>query len=376
MKNRNYGIDILKIISMFFILILHIDTQGGLFNTVETGSKEYAVILILEIISICAVNVYGIISGYLSYSKYENKPDNSYNFKRLIYLWFQVVFYSFIISLMFVVFGDASLTKKDLLLIFLPVANRYLWYFTAYFLLFFFMPIINSFVKNTGKKTLIVILISILVVYSLYQSFFLELGDFTFTNRGYNVWWLMILFLIGATIKKTNMFENKSTCKLIVMLLIAYFITYLYKILISVCNSSFILKFENFLFQYISPSYVVIAILWVTIFRRININSKLKLLIKFLPMLSAATFGVYVIHLHPYIWQYIDGSFVFILNYNIALEPLFVIVFAFIGLIIMLLIDIIRSKLFKLLKVDDFCKKIDEVIRLVLNYIVCFLNRS
>lgn len=55
MKNRNYGIDLLKILSMFFIIVLHINSRGGLFSAVEITSSYYKVILILDIICVSAV---------------------------------------------------------------------------------------------------------------------------------------------------------------------------------------------------------------------------------------------------------------------------------------------------------------------------------
>ena len=127
MKNRIYGIDVLKVLSMFFILVLHINSNGGLLNNVPVGSKKFAIVLILEIICLCAVNIYGIISGYLSYSKYDSNTSKVYNFKRLIYLWIQVVFYSFITTIILVALGKIEVSRKDMLLIFLPVANKYLW---------------------------------------------------------------------------------------------------------------------------------------------------------------------------------------------------------------------------------------------------------
>ena len=374
MKNRIYGIDVLKVLSMFFILVLHINSNGGLLNNVPVGSKKFAIVLILEIICLCAVNIYGIISGYLSYSKYDSNTSKVYNFKRLIYLWIQVVFYSFITTIILVALGKIEVSRKDMLLIFLPVANKYLWYFTAYFLLFFFTPVINSFVKNSSNRVVIAVLIPIIVLFVFYQSFVKDyIGNFTFTNEGYSVWWLLILFYIGAVIKKTNLGKNISSKKLLLCLVAVYIISFSWKFFIPILANKveFLKYYGNFLFEYISPSNVFAAIIYVLLLIRIKVNSNLAKNI--LPTLSAATFGVYVMHLHPYVWtNIIRNSFVFILDYNIYFEPLIVIIIALIGLIIMLVIDIVRTKIFKLFRVDKLCEKIDSLFNNIQN---SFINK-
>lgn len=75
MQERNYGIDFLRIISMFMIVILHILGNGGILASVQIGSSNYHLAWILEIASYCAVNCYALISGYVgiySVHKYSN----------------------------------------------------------------------------------------------------------------------------------------------------------------------------------------------------------------------------------------------------------------------------------------------------------------
>lgn len=215
MKNRNYGIDLLKILSMFFIIVLHINSRGGLFSAVEITSSYYKVILILDIICVSAVNIYGLISGYVSYSQYEEKKESDkYSFKRIIYLWLEVVFYSLITYIILWIFGKEKFNCKSLISIFFPISTNYVWYFSAYALLFLFMPMINSFVKNTNNRLLISLMILIFLFFSIIQSITIEpFKDFTFLNRGYSVWWLLILFYFGAVIKKTSFGKNISIKK-------------------------------------------------------------------------------------------------------------------------------------------------------------------
>lgn len=62
-NNRNIGLDALRIISMMMVLALHYLGKGGLLE--RNTSEIYNVIyLLLEALSIVAVNCFVLISGY------------------------------------------------------------------------------------------------------------------------------------------------------------------------------------------------------------------------------------------------------------------------------------------------------------------------
>lgn len=68
---RNYGIDALKIVSMFMIVILHTLGHGGILSSVSIFSGKYYAAWLMEIAAYCAVNCYALISGYVGInSKY------------------------------------------------------------------------------------------------------------------------------------------------------------------------------------------------------------------------------------------------------------------------------------------------------------------
>ncbi|MBQ0106117.1 MAG: acyltransferase, partial [Armatimonadetes bacterium] len=62
---RNYGIDILKIISMFMVLLLHIIGDGGILPKTTLFTANDSIANILEILSYCAVDIFVICTGYL-----------------------------------------------------------------------------------------------------------------------------------------------------------------------------------------------------------------------------------------------------------------------------------------------------------------------
>ena len=63
---RNYGIDLLRIVSMIMIVTLHVLGKGGVLKNTVPLSYRYEVAWFLETASYCAVNCYAINSGYVA----------------------------------------------------------------------------------------------------------------------------------------------------------------------------------------------------------------------------------------------------------------------------------------------------------------------
>ena len=71
-KERCSGIDLLRIISMFFVVMLHVIGHGGILDNVAMFSVNYQLLWLLEILAYCSVNCYALISGYVGvFSKYK-----------------------------------------------------------------------------------------------------------------------------------------------------------------------------------------------------------------------------------------------------------------------------------------------------------------
>ena len=87
MKERNYGIDLLRIVAMFFICILHICGQAGAMLRVSGYTGSYYACWFLETAAYCAVDIYGLISGFAG-------VDAKHRPSRLAELWLRVFWYS------------------------------------------------------------------------------------------------------------------------------------------------------------------------------------------------------------------------------------------------------------------------------------------
>ena len=85
-QQRNYGIELLRIIAMFMIVSLHTLGQGGILASVTPNSPQFHIAWILEIACFCAVNIYALISGYVL-------SDKPFRLSRLINLRLQLLLY-------------------------------------------------------------------------------------------------------------------------------------------------------------------------------------------------------------------------------------------------------------------------------------------
>lgn len=94
-SGRHYGLDLLRIISMFMIVITHVLGKGGLRSSVEGHADSYFIVTwIIQVLVYGAVNCYALISGYVGI-------NSRYRYSKLLSIWAQVFFYTFTITALF-----------------------------------------------------------------------------------------------------------------------------------------------------------------------------------------------------------------------------------------------------------------------------------
>lgn len=129
---RNYGIDLLRILSMIMIAVIHVIKRSEISTSLPLLSLSSATIWLLEIAVYGAVDCYALISGYVSYGR------NTHKYANLLYLCLQALFYMVISTALMLVFDRQSVGMMDILVTLFPFAYNTYWYFTAYFCLFSF----------------------------------------------------------------------------------------------------------------------------------------------------------------------------------------------------------------------------------------------
>lgn len=154
----------------------------------------------------CAVNCYGLISGYVGiYLKYR--------YTNIVILWLQVVLYSAGCTLVFYLLNPGSVGGLRLINSFFPVTHDYFWYFSAYFGVYLFIPMLNRAVLSMSRNQAKMICLVIVVVFSAFAVTIN--GDPYVMKAGYSVLWLMVLYILGACVRKFEFLSNIKSIYLV-----------------------------------------------------------------------------------------------------------------------------------------------------------------
>lgn len=331
---RNHGIDLLRIVSMFMICVLHILGQGGVLDATESGTMQHRISWILEALTFGAVNCYGLISGYVG-------VNAEVKYRSIIRLWLQVFCYCVGITLFFKVCG-IPVGRKELLKAALPVINEQYWYFTGYFCLFFFTPFLNRMIKSAGEKGQLQMMFMLLLMFSFLQAIG---GQIFYVNNGYSVWWLMILYLLGGCIHEISLLKKTPWWIWLCIYLV---------------GAVLVQSGDRSLMTYFSPAILLGSIALLALFSRFRFGNRgCKLISKIAPL----TFGVYLIHTHPLIFNNIIwNSFRFLGTLSPALLVLGVLACAAGIFIVCIGIDSVRNAVFKWIHINWLCEKMEKLI--------------
>lgn len=357
-SKRNYGIDILRILSMIMVVTMHVLIFGLKYNELDVFSAKGIITNILEAICFCAVNVYAIITGYVLVKK-------KTKISRLIDLWLQVVFYLIISCILILILYPGDFNKIALIKAFIPVISSQYWYFTAYFIMFWFIPLYNWIIDHLTMAQFRKLSVTTFFIFSIIGWISSLLGGTVFgLNDGYSYLWLSFLYFIGAGINMygTQLFYMKGEVSqkiIILVALIAGLSTFISKILIIKLTTLIFGRelFANVFYLYTSPTVLIEAICLVIYFSNLNIKGS-----KALTKISGATFGVYLIHLTPFFTNYCWN---FLSKYRTA--PIFKYILVILVSVICIyvvctLIEMIRSFIFDKLRVCSISNRIAEKI--------------
>lgn len=351
-ENRNYGIDLLRIVSMIMVVILNILSHGGILGACEAGSFKYWTLWFLEAAAYCAVNCYALISGYVGV-KAKHKYVN------IMVMYLQVAFYRVISTAIFVFFVPGVATGTDLFQAFFPFAYNSYWYFVAYFCMFFFIPFMNKLLNSLSKKEAKVLSVSLIIMFCILPYIFNK--DLFKTGGGYSVLWIAALYMLGGIVRlfAENKTVKKSTC------------IYVYIISAAVAIFSKASSiFQSTMINYTSPAMLAAAISLLFLFANIKISKAFikKCILFFTPMV----FSVYLIHTEHFVWNNVlGGIFSSYAELNVFVSVLAVIGTAIAIFVLCAFIDYIRVLLFKLLNVRKFC---EYILNKIENAYICIVN--
>lgn len=341
---RNYGIDLLRIVSMIMISLVHVLGFSEILRLSTPLSIHYEIAWFLEIASYCCVNTYALISGYVGYGRKQK-------YSNIIYLYFQVLFYTLSIIAVSTVYND-NITLENYISAVFPLAyDGEYWYFSAYFCLFFFMPFLNSIMDIFSKVKIKKMIIIMFIIFSILPTLFIS--DYANTQKGYSFLWLAVMYVIGAYIKKYKVSFTKNNIKNLFVYFVLVVVTWLSKLVIELFTSG---RLGNCLIEYTSPTIVVCSIFLLLFFKNLKCG---KYLTKFIKFFAPLTFGVYLFHTNSAFKKF----FAVFANY-LSFNP-FIMLGSVIGTalgiwLISSLIDKVRLIIFNLLHIKSLSSFIEQ----------------
>lgn len=347
MKKINTGINLFKLFSMFMIALLHVLGMGGIIGA-AAGTSSYYPVYLMQNAAFCAVNCYALVSGYLMLGK-EIKPS------RITELWFEVFFYSVSISaIMMIVYRDLF-SARNIVYAITPIISNQYWYMTSYFMMYLFVPMMNKFADAANKKVFTATIVVILVLTT--GSLMIKQDGFRL-NDGYSPIWLMIMYLVGAYMKKFNVGAKMKKW----LALLLYVISSLCSFILCVFSNKLLkimLGNDISYLSYTSPFVVLSAIFLFIFFSKLKFGKKTEKLINYI---TPAALGVYLIHTHPLVFNKLMKDIAMpLVNHGTAAMIFGSVAMALAVFIICIVIDLLRIQLFRLIRINALCKKLDGV---------------
>ena len=304
-KERNRNLDLLRIVSMFMVVVLHSVGHGGLNDiTPAYGSANWYLSQTIFALCLVCVNCFVLISGYFLCT-------SEFKLKKWISSWGQALFYSVGIYLLLAcaISGETVFSIKELIKCGMVFTMKQYWFVTAYLLLYAAFPFLNAMIRGMNKQQHLMCCLVSLGLFSILSNL-VYISDFGGVNGGSSFLFFCILYLIAAYFRlyvpervthQKWMLPGYIICSLIICCerFAAYTITP------HIFGS---VKLSSLFYSYNSVMVVPACLFLLQFFRGLHIHG--KLVSKVIGFVSPLTFAVYLIHdnptMRPVLWDWID----------------------------------------------------------------------
>lgn len=362
-KERNSNLELMRIVSMLFIILWHIyyfgnirDSGGRIANPTISFIFE-----VLPFILLIHVNSFALLTGYF-YDEIKVKA------KKVTSLFDSMIFYRIIVIISFTYLGIISLTKVDY--ISLEWLNSY-WFVIVYIALYLLTPFLNKLIDHMTKKEFFHLLLVSLFILSFVP--YITADKLVIRNDGYSLYNFILLYFMGAYIKKypirKNFMFSHMSDSLYRLVLIGIFILCvsfnfcLYKTINIYSNLNEITKWisennNSIILNYSLPIIILQSVVYFLFFESLSFKSK------FINRISKLTLGVYLIHEEKYIkqniytWLGITKGTVYSYKFLIYILGMTLLIF-----ISCAIIEFIRQEIFKFIYNRKISKKINTKIK-------------
>ncbi len=291
---RNSSIELLRIISMFLIVLCHFATHGG-FNF---GAQDLSVTRFwwsaIEMGGNFGVNVFVLISGYFLISD----KSRIFNAKKALKFWGQVFFYSIVIYFVFVMIGAKDFTVGSLVKTLFPITFESWWFASTYFVLYIIHPFINLLLRKLDKAMFQLLLAVALILWCIIPTFT------TLSYQSNSLLWFITLYSVSGYVRLYGLNPKFKAKHYLAMWFIFSVLRYLSCIALVFLGTKSSFAYSHTLFFYPQQSLLTFlsALALFMAFEKKDIGYR-----KWINIIASASFGVYLIHenslIRPLLWE-------------------------------------------------------------------------
>ena len=206
---RRSNIELLRILAMAGVIVLHYNNEsiGGGLEYVQMGSINEWILIVLESVFICAVDLFIMISGYFL------SATNRRSLGRVVDLLMQVSLYRLIGYAAAILMGRHSLEIRSLLKTLLPIN----WFAVLYAALYLFSPLVNRAMHDLQRNMTSFVLLGLLLIFSVWPTVDDVLQKIAKSEweglnpvsmfgdqRGYSIVNFTLCYIVGGAIRKAD----------------------------------------------------------------------------------------------------------------------------------------------------------------------------
>lgn len=326
-EKRIASMDVLRIVLTIFVITLHFNNSMGGRAFIYTTNINYELALIFESFSLCAVNVFLILSGYFLC----NRKDR--DIIKIILLMGMTMGYGVFFYLIKNILTH-SVTIGGIVRSLIPI-NYFVWLYCGVYVI---SPWINKMINNLRKKDFERLIVVLFIMFSLWPTvvdFYTSVSGTTIAEisfisandneAGYTIVQFIFAYCLGAYLKKYKLNFQKKFC--FTGYVISFAVIYIF------------LHFSKSVMNYNNIFVILSAVFLTAYFQKIEIVSS-----QIINILAAQAFAVYIIHTKLYeVWSAIPLKD--LLNKNLMITFIVYVVSIMMMYIVSVCIAIIFSKL-------------------------------
>ena len=275
--HRNSAIEFLRILSMLTIVGVHYWGACHTTEIIERNDNSYMVLKMLQVLCSYGVDIFVIITGYYMIGR------TFVNIRKVFDLIWEIAFYGAILYCLSIQIGINTFTLPGLIKAVFPFLIGLRWFVKAYIILFLLIPFINKVLNAIDKKAHLSLASILLILFSLWPFIlpYPPMDDYGFSFNNF-----IVIYVIAAYIRKYVYEYDVKWC------VWAFFISTLlsYFLMVLPDGGGIFSIMKVMVLAHNSPLQIVACFSLFMLFLKMEWHNR------YINMLAASAFSVYVIH--------------------------------------------------------------------------------